>query len=319
MELVANDLSIHGQFQDTSSFCDAFVQLIALRRIARRFGQEIYCHRALLAVEARPGVTLQEALGHLSEDERRAAMVWLTRGGPFWDDRRQHGPGDWLECQGDVVTDTGVGEAAYRTLNGVLCDLVSLAPSHWDFSPVEVIWHRDDGGLDNPSAAVQNWRDCAALNNRLIDMAPPPRSWGGLREASTNRFERLKFANDCFEPLDGVPFASGAAKRFIVLLDVLDRSARAFDVHGRRTKKGQRIYHDYFTGGQAVFSDSSYSEKQDFRRELTFPHPDDPKKSLFCTWHGKVSHMTLRLHYWWSRKSGDPVYIMYIGPKITRR
>ena len=67
---------------------------------------------------------------------------------------------------------------------------------------------------------------------------------------------------------------------------------------------------------------SSYvsdSEKRDFRRELTFSHPGDRGGSLFCTWHGKVSHLTLRLHFSWPIKAGKPVHVVYAGPKITKR
>ena len=95
--------------------------------------------------------------------------------------------------------------------------------------------------------------------------------------------------------------------------------ARAFDATGARTTEGQRIYQDYFTGDNALFSDSSDDEKHRFREALTFPHPNERGNSLFCTWHGKVRHLTLRLHFSWPIESGEPVYVVYAGPKLTRR
>ena len=112
---------------------------MALRNTARRFGRELYCHRALLAAQAQPGVSMQRTLGHLSESERRAAIGWMTKSGPFWDDLRNHGADDWLECKGKLVTDTAVGEAAFRTLHGSECGLVSVTPSQWEYTPVKVI------------------------------------------------------------------------------------------------------------------------------------------------------------------------------------
>ena len=35
--------------------------------------------------------------------------------------------------------------------------------------------------------------------------------------------------------------------------------------------------------------------------------------------HGKVRRGMLRLHYSWSGKAGEPVYVVYVGPKITKR
>ena len=226
MDLLANDLSIHRQFRDISSFRNAIAQLMAMRNAARRFGRGLYCHQAFLNVEAMPGVPIQQALGSLNSEERRAVMVWLTRYGPFWDDLLKHGSDDWLECRNEIVTDSAVGEAAFRTLHGVECGLVSVTPSDWDYSPVTVTWRRESGG--DPHTDLDNWRNIVTLEEVLRDSAPPVRSWGDLREASTNRFESLIFAEDCFNPLlEGVPFAKSSAGRILVLLGILDRFARS--------------------------------------------------------------------------------------------
>ncbi len=320
MELLANDLSIHEQFHDMAAFREALSRLMAMRATARRFGREVYCHRALLIASPMPGVPMQQAVGRLAvESERRAVMAWLTRAGPFWDDLRQHSADDYIECRGDVVTESAVAEAAYRALHEVECGLVSATPSGWDYSPIDVIWRREFEGLNDRNTALKNWWSAPTLEGALRALAPPIESWGALREVSASRFENLTFAADCFDPLDGVPFAKSAAERFLVLLGILDRFARTFDADGARTPEGHRIYQNNFTGCRGLFSDSSDTEKRKFREELTFVRPDQPGSSLFCTWHGKVSRSTLRLHFSWPVEAGKPVYIVYGGPKITKR
>ena len=79
------------------------------------------------------------------------------------------------------------------------------------------------------------------------------------------------------------------------------------------------MYQDYFTGDNALFFDSSDDEKRRFREALTFRHPEAPGSFLFCAWHGKVRHMTLRLHFSSPIEPGEAVYIVYAGPKLTRR
>ena len=246
-------------------------------------------------------------------------MSWLTHHGPFWDDIRRHDAGDWLECRGEIVTDSAVGEAAYRTMHGVESALISARPSNWDYSPVEVIWRREAEGLDDRNAALDNWRDGAALEEWLQSAPPSIRSWADLGEPSRMRFTRLTFADRCFEPLAGVPFARSAADRMVFLLSALDSFASEFDASGSRTPEGSRIYREYFAGEEASFSDSSDSEKRRFRARLTFPHPDKPGESMFCTWHGKMRHMTLRLHFSWPVRADEPVYVVYAGPKLTKR
>ena len=320
MDLIANDLSVHEQFHDIASFRDALGRLMAMRLAARRFRHGVHCHRTLLTASPMPGVSMQQAIGRLANrDEQRAAMGWLTQAGPFWDDLRQHGADDWLECLGDIVTDTAIGEAAFRTLHGVKCGLVSVTPSDWNYSPVEVALREEGEEWDPQIVTIDNWRDATALEEGLGDAAPPIDSWNDLREASESRFASLIFAGDCFDPLEGVPFVKSSAERFLVLLGILDRFARAFDEAGARTPEGHKIYRDHFTGDRALFSDSSDTEKREFHEELTFVHPNDLGSSLFCTWHGKVSHLTLRLHLSWPVEADEPVYVVYAGPKITRR
>lgn len=320
MELFANDLSIHEQFHDIASFQGALEQLMTIRGTARRFARELHCHRAMLNCSPIQTMSMQQVIANIPvESQRRSAMAWLTRSGPFWDELRQHGGDDWLECREEIVTDTAVGEAAYRTMHGVESSLVSVRPSEWEFSPVEVTWFLSGEGLENQQISVDNWLDAAELEIRLQATAPPIRSWDELHDASTNRFLSLTFANDWIEPLRGIPFAKSSADRFMALLNVLELLTQAFDKSGKHTSEGHRLYQTYFTGDRAWFTDSSESEKHEFRNALTFQHPDDAGKSLFCTWHGKVSRLTLRLHYSWSGKAGDPVFVVYAGPKIPRR
>ena len=320
MELLANDLSVHEQFHDLAAFRNALSRLMAMRREAKRFGCEVHCHRTFLNATPVTGQPMQQAIGNLAvESERRAVMAWLTRSGPFWDDVRRHGVDDWMECGDLLVTDTAVGEAAFRTLHGTECGLISISPSNWCSSPLEVTWIREGKDAGNRDAEIDNWWEPAKLTEALRERAPSINSWVDLRRASRERFARLTFAEDCFTPLEGVPFTRSAADRFVVLLDVLDRFARSFGDTGIRDAEGHQIYRDYFTGESALFSDSSDTEKREFYRELTFANPDNPARKLFCTWHGKVSRLTLRLHFSWPVEAGKPVYVVYAGPKITKR
>ena len=168
------------------------------------------------------------------------------------------------------------------------------------------------------SVSIQNWRSRTALEGGLNEMPLSVRSWQELHTAVQRRFAKLYFSPDCFKALDGVPFNRAAADRFVVLLGVLNNLVREFDNRGRRTAAGHRLYQEYFKGHRPPFTDSSDTEKRRFRSELTFRHPESRGKSLFCPWHGKVTHMTLRLHFSWPVRAGEPLYVVYAGPKLTK-
>ena len=111
----------------------------------------------------------------------------------------------------------------------------------------------------------------------------------------------------------------GAAHRLTSLLDTLNQLKQSFDDKGTLTAEGLRLYQDRFTGSRAWFSDSSASEKSEFQTGLTFRHPEINDEYLFCPWHGKVSASTLRVHFSWPVSSSEPLYVVYMGPKITKR
>lgn len=318
MELFANELSLHGQFRSTREIRDAIGSFMRMRRVARRFRRELYCRRDWVWV--RPvsgGVTLQESLRRLTNAEKGAVMSWLMKGGPFWDDLRQHGPDDYFRCDDEVVTDSSVGEAAFRVLHGASAGLVSAAPSRWDHSPVRVVWEQDDSEA-NRTASVGNWRDTESLERALASAAMPFRSWVDLKAQAVARFERLTIPEVAFRPLRGVPFSSSSAERVMFLLEVLNRLAEEVGTTGGWTSAGDRIYGAHFVGHTAVFSDSSTKEKIAFEDDLHFPHPDRSGERIFCPWHGKERHLQLRLHFSWPIQRSEPVYVVYLGPKITK-
>lgn len=266
---------------------------------------------------------MPRALQALTLEERRVLMQWLTQHGPFWEDARNHGPDDWLECSGGIVTDTAIGEAAWCRLNGIERALVSLTPSNWQFSPVAVDWVSGTG--DRKTVDVANHWDSASIEAVLQAAAPPLSSWDQLEALVPAQCTQLTFAVGAFAPLKGHPFVSSAAQRLIFILNTLNRFRSCFDSNGQRTPEGHEIYRNFFTGKKgeggrgALFSDSSPDEKRRFDTELTFEHPADASRTLFCPWHGKVQTPQLRVHFSYPVRADEPLYIVYVGPKITKR
>ena len=314
MQLLVNDLSLHGQFSDLSSFRDAINRVVSMRQLARRFGRTLYCHRNMTNAQVTRDLSLFQAVQQLRVDEKRALMPWLTHYGPFWDDTRAHGSDDYLECKGNVVTDTALGEAAYLSLNGMERRVLSVTPSAWEVSPLQVEWVRESR---EPVDVINHW-DHDALESALQAAPTPVASWKQLAAVAGERCPNLTFSADSFDPLDGHPFVEGAAQRVLILLETLQRFRTCVDEKQERTVEGQRLYQDHFTGDKAWFSDSSETEKNIFRTRLTFRRPNTEGDSIFCPWHGKVKTPQLRIHFSWPVPAGAALYVVYVGPKITR-
>lgn len=323
MEALVNDLSLHGQFADMASFRAAIERIMRMRATARTFGRSLLCHRNLAHAQITPNLTMPQAIQSFDTNARRVIMQWLTCQGPFWEDARDHGPDEYLECSGQVVTDTAVGEAAFRTCHGVDHQLVSLSPSSWSSSPLDVIWTCHDG--EPRHIQVQNHSTEQSFEAALQAAPTPIESWDTLAEVVMARCPGLTFSADCFHPLQGHPFVHAAAYRILALFNVLNQFKGCFGVMGERTEEGHRLYRDFFVdkggdgGNKAWFSDSSDGEKSEFKHELTFRHPVKEGDYLFCPWHGKVKSPQMRIHSSWPVRADEDLFVVYAGPKITKR
>ncbi len=285
-----------------------------MRNIARKYSRELHCHRNTVNRRINQSTSVFEALQTFTRDQKRALLTWLTQQGPFWEDMPVHDPNDWLEFRGEIVTDTAVGEAAYCSVVGIDRRLVSLTPSTWEYSPITVTMLANSS-TDIP---IDNYWASPELEAALQKAEPLITTWSQLENVSIARYQRLKFSRESFRPLDGRPFVHAAAYHIISLLETLDRLMGCVDDLGHRTPTGNRILQDHFTGGNAWFTDSSVTEKHNFRNELTFPHPERPGQYLFCTWHGKVRTEFMRVHFSWPVPAGESLYVVYVGPKITK-
>lgn len=314
MDLLINDLSLHGQFVDHGAFRGSMKRIRDARKIAQRFGRELYCHRSLTTKQITRSENMQQAVARLPQSERRAIMGWLSKTGPFWEDERQHGDDDWYEMKGEIVTDSAVGETAYSVHHGQERGLVSFSPSGYTEHPLPVLLREAERATP---IDVPNYWEPESLEAALTKAAPPLVSWKSLDRYCRRRFDRLFFAEQAFTSLRKQPFKQAVAQRVVVLLDVLQRLC-ACARSDRWDSEGNELRTKYFEGKKAWFTDSSSSEKSKFETELTFPHPEDPSARIFCPWHGKIKSPPYRLHFS-GPPSTEPLYIVYIGPKLTKR
>ena len=315
MDLIFNDCSVYGQFRDLSTFRESIERVMAIRNLARRMGRDLQCHRSVASALVMPNCPMPRAIQSLGRERQRAIMQWLTRHGPFWEDDRRHSGLDWFECKGEIVTDTAIGEAAFCLHNGIERGVVSICPSTW-MTPRLAVSLREEG---HPSKVeVPNYWDVTTVEDALTSAPKPFGSWDDLAHAAHARFDSLTFSNDSFRPLRPEPFNKGAADRLLLRLDILHQLKSSLNDRGQRTPEARKIHQMHFTGKRAWFSDSSDREKARFRSGLTFPHPTNTREFLFCSWHGKVNTPRLRIHFSWPIRAKEPLYIVYIGPKITK-
>ena len=317
VDYLVNDLSLSGQFHELGSFANSVERIMLIRQEIQRAGRSLFCNRNLAQSQVTPTLGMQQAVQSLPAPKRTAWMQWLTRLGPHWDESRQHSPDDWFEVNGEPVTDSALAEAAFCVTHGLARELVSFDPSAWLFSPINVTWIRN--GSHAAAISLTNHWSIDSVGNSLSQNPLPILSWELLADRVRVSCQKLVFAEDAFAPLEGHPFVHGAAERIQILLQTLNDLSGCLDENGQPTPDGYRLYETYFKGKYPWFTDSSDTEKNTFQSGLTFQCPDDPNELMFCTWHGKVKSPQLRIHFSWPIQLDRPVYVVYVGPKITKR
>jgi hypothetical protein len=317
MEFLLNDLSLHGQFDSTSTFIAALDRIMVARQSIQRRGMRLRCRKFQHARINETTTVLQALQSMRDRNKRSGILLWMTKDGPFWEEERLHTGDDFFEVDGAVVTDTAVGEAAMQILQGTATTLVSFTPSSWERTPIEVARVHDDES--RTTVSVPNVWTQAQIDATLQEAERPLQSWSDLVRWAQRECSHLALAPDVIASLEGWPFVPGAAERFQVLLGTLDRLKQCVGKNNRLNAAGLAILQNYFVGEEARFTDSSDGEKREFKNELTFPHPERPGETLFCPWHGKVKTPQMRVHFSYPIKFDEPLYIVYIGPKITKR
>ncbi len=313
MELFVNELSLHGQFHSADSFLSSLKDLMQCRTVTNRYQYPLYCSRSIIHRPVSGDIPFNQAVANRG-DITRNVKIWLDKHGPFWDEPPDHDPGEWYEWQGQIVTETSLGEASFKLSRNKYTVIISFSPSDFLFNPLKVIWRQTDTVQD--ALEVSNFWCSQELDLFLKQYRPLPASWTALVEQAKVDFPHLTFLDSVPDALKGHPFNITIARHVLHVLSILNTLKDSFDSEGAFTAEGHELLQKFFHGDRATFSAESDSNKQQFKKELTFEKPDGEK--IFCHYHGKIRHLFFRVHHSWPIRHDEPLYIAYIGPKITR-
>lgn len=319
MWLSLNELSFHGQFVRAGEVYDTMERIMSLKALARRCGQSLRVPRGLFdrpAVAVRPLGDVVRAWP--DPNKRVAVLAWTQRDGPFALDDRQHPGDEFLVLEGapdDPITDTALAEAAWRKLKTGDAEVVSAIPSAYLQSPIRLLWRPDD--VARQPIELSNHTATPTLLEALT-AATPLASWTDLERRAKIRFTRITFCDDAFHPLGDEPFHLGIAEEVLERLRVLHEAKGHTTPGAGLTAEGLQLWQTYSVGDKAWFTDSSDTEKREFESELTFKHPTTGLGYL-AGWHGKVKNRQIRIHISHPINHADPLFVFYVGPKITKK
>lgn len=310
-----NDASLHGQFSTLADLIDSLLQIFNMRSVLNRSGYRLEVNRLLAARQAIDNQTFREVIGRDNNRERkRSILIWIDRDGPFWDDPLNHSLEEYFECENYLVTETALAEACSLAELSLSVSVLSLSPSNFLQNPLHVVWRaRKDGDRSWP---IQNFISELPLAEYLQSISKPLNSWEELLDWVNSNCPSLLLSPAIPSQLP-TSFYSNVAQRAQVLLLALNEINTA--IQNNDVERFEELRHLWFEGKNARLTDSSDSEKEEFKKKLTFTNPVTGQ-DILCGWHAKIKTPQYRIHFEWPKHSpDDALFIAYIGPKLTKR
>lgn len=311
---LANDASLEGQFASLADFISALRFWISAERSARKLGFRLEVNRSICSRSVIGGAPLKAVVNqHHDQDLKRALLRWFDLTGPFWDDTPLHSPGEYYEAHGNLVTETALAEICTLLECGEQAVPISLTPSSYSTDEIKIDWIGRATG--DWSCTVRNFTALEGLESFLSSIRRPFSNWAELIEHINENFTSLLLATDLIDRLP-TTFYPNVAQRTWVLLNALNQINSAL-LRGEQPRFNE-LRTSWMEGQSARITDSSDTEKNEFREDLTFRHPLTGQK-IFCPWHAKIKTPQYRIHFEWPKANpAEPLFIGYIGPKLTK-
>lgn len=312
MEFFFNELSIHNQFQSMEEFKAAVHLFRRYRKAVTGAGFRLYIHRNIFERPALGNTFRKGIQKNFKRQQVRTLMNWFSKDGFFLPDNACADTADSFVCyypkdaeeKSEDITESALAECAFRKIAGEDAGSISLEQSKFSWSPIKVLLSQSD------EAIFDNDYTLHSLKQRLEGLLPQMYSWSILME----RIEHLP--NVTLEPyvktkLITNPFSQNVAEGIYARAKELSEMVTATSL-----EQFNELFTKYATGTKVRFSDSSTSEKRDFKDALTFSVDDEQR---LCPYHGKVKIQQYRIHLVDRPAYERSARVVYIGPKLTKK
>ena len=314
MEILFNERSLNKDINSQEELHEQIKSVMIARQSLLNNDKHIHCNRNLINYKLANDEIIINYIMRFEKTDKIDVLTWLTKTGPFWDDGQLHLSEDSYFYLSENVSGSSLAEAAAC----LYCDeerhTFSLKSGEYNDEFINVTWKSDDTIIE---FSIENHTSVETLIHKIRPSIKDIESWNQLEKLARSEFENLEFTKECFLPLNKLPFYKAASTSIMAKLDVLNTLKSSFEISGEFNPQGQELYQQHFTGDKAWFSDSSESERRDFKTEMSFKINE--KETRSCTWHGKVKTPQIRIHFSDPIENEKPLYVAYIGEKITKR
>lgn len=325
MKWFLNELSLNGQFESSESFVSHLKEILSFKEKYISFFKNFYCARGLPEFKVSGEITFRDAVNSTKDKNFiRKVIMWLDRNGPFIDSVENEPEHDFIyDLNGKDIIGSSLAYATDSLHFRGEVKLYSFDGSqpNFSYSPIQVDYCC---GEEINKIEIENVWNISELEKiaQKYELEKEtsflyPDSWSGFLKYISEAFSYVKVSTDVENIIKKQQFNSVVCERGIFLISILDEYVSSRHQDGSYSEKTNKILKDYFSGGRALFTDESSSNKEQFSNELSFIVNGE---KTICSWHGKISYRVFRLHFNYPIKNEDSaINVVYFGPKLTRK
>lgn len=217
----------------------------------------------------------------------------------------------------NLVNDNALGHCWKRLQNHKEVFCYSIDSDTWYDENISIKELDDNQNIQfERNISNYNYINFEKLNNYCNDLLKDNiESWSELETYAKNNFTLIHICEESFVSMFKYPFSKGVAAQIIRLLNVL-QSIEHNTIEGKLNEEGSRIYQDHFNCNNADFS----SEDGIFNFDVLLSNGNRSDNANF-PFHGKIEshHDPIRMHFTWPKINSEPINIVYVGMKLTKK
>jgi hypothetical protein len=308
---IFNDLSLQKNYADSAALKKDLEELAGFYNAGKEFGHTIYLHRDAIKQVSVLNTPFHRALKDIksfTQPQRAKIFAMLDKSTPVLPDDTAIPSGLAFYYDGQAIPNTGLAECACQSyMEEAISSTYSLSTSCFLKRILLVSIKQNNVPLEDMS--IENYFSLCDFIQKLQSLRGPIKSWEDFFHVVESQYKWVECTDEARISLRRQAFEQLLADRIISRIDALEQmaGAQSEEIFLELEKK-------YCHGDRAWFTDESETRKHELENKFTFMVNG---AQTLCSYHGRISCRTFRIHLAPRPKRGEKIYIPYIGYKIT--
>lgn len=314
MQFFINEASLHGQFMEQKQALSALKRFRSLYQLVEANSLTLFRSGDLKQRPVTEKMMLKDFIASAPHADKFLHLKWIHCLKPCWKlEPASAGAYVAWDCDGEHVVSEGesIFEASVRKTKEEQVSLLSFSPSDYARTSVTTYVIEEE----STEVSLENYYDDDHLEAYFQAFAFNVNSWPEFEDCCRSHFKSLDFSKQAFKACNKFPFRYKTVEKLRNLFACLDKVVSG-RISGALDQQAEQLFKI-----DSNFSDASETEKGLKKKPMHFKSPISELREAYY-YHGKFELTEKedgRFHFQWPQTDKTPLYIPYVGPKLTKQ